>query len=73
MGTGNYAIYLVSRGFDVTGIDIYPTIIKIAKEKAKKKGIRFKFFLADVLGDLCEVKETFDKRLCIKFDSCSLE
>jgi SAM-dependent methyltransferase len=59
-GTGNYAIYLASRGFDVTGIDISPTAIKIAKEKAKKKGIRCNFLVADVLGDLCEVKETFD-------------
>jgi len=29
-GTGNYAIYLASRGFDVIGIDISPTAIKIA-------------------------------------------
>ena len=30
-GTGNYAIYLASVGFDVTGIDISPTAIRIAK------------------------------------------
>jgi SAM-dependent methyltransferase len=59
-GTGNYAIYLASRGFDVTGIDISPTAIKIAKEKAKKKGIKCNFLVADVLGDLCKVKEKFD-------------
>lgn len=59
-GTGNYAIYLASRGFDVTGIDISPAAIKIAKENAKKKGIACNFLVADVLGDLCEVKEKFD-------------
>jgi len=59
-GTGNYAIYLASRGFNVTGIDISPTAIKIAKENAKKKGIICNFLVADVLGDLCEVEETFD-------------
>ncbi len=59
-GTGNYAIYLASRGFNITGIDISPTAIKIAKENAKKKGIACKFLVADVLGDLNEVKETFD-------------
>ena len=59
-GTGNYALYLASRGFDVTGIDISPTAINIAKEKAKKKGVRCNFLVANVLGDLFEVKETFD-------------
>jgi len=59
-GTGNYAIYLASIGFDVTGIDISPTAIKIAKENAKKKGVKCNFLVTDVLGNLDEVKETFD-------------
>ena len=59
-GAGNYAIYLASRGFNVTGIDISPTAIKMAKENAKKKGITCNFLVADVLGDLCEVEEPFD-------------
>jgi len=59
-GTGNYAIYLASVGFEVTGIDISPTAIKIAKENAKKKGVKCNFLVADVLGNLDEVKETFD-------------
>ena len=57
-GVGNYAIYLASLGFDVTGIDISPTAIKIAEENAKKKGIRCNFLAADVLGDMEEVEET---------------
>ncbi|MCX9073107.1 MAG: class I SAM-dependent methyltransferase [Candidatus Methanoperedens sp.] len=59
-GTGNYAIYLASKGFDVTGIDISPAAINIAKENAKKKGVKERFLVADVLGDLDEVRETFD-------------
>ena len=59
-GAGNYAIYLVSKGFDVTGIDISPAAIEIARENAKKKGVKPNFLVADVLGDLDEVKETFD-------------
>lgn len=59
-GAGNYAIYLASRGFDVTGIDISPAAIKIARENAKKKGVKANFLAADVLGDLDEVRETFD-------------
>jgi len=59
-GTGNYAIYLASVGFDVTGIDNSPTAIKIAKENAKKKGIKCNFLVANVLGNLNEVKGKFD-------------
>jgi len=59
-GIGNYAVYLASRGFGVTGIDVSTTAIKIAKDNATKKGIKCDFLVADVLGGLCEVKETFD-------------
>jgi len=59
-GTGNYAIHLASTGFDVTGIDISPTAIKIAKENAKKKRVKCNFLATDVLGNLDEIKETFD-------------
>ena len=59
-GAGNYAIYLAGRGFEVTGIDNSPTAITIAQENANKKGVTVTFIVADVLGDLDEVKETFD-------------
>ena len=59
-GTGNYAIYLAGRGFQVTGIDISPTAIGIARENAKSKGARCDFIVADVMGDLEETGGTFD-------------
>jgi len=59
-GAGNYAVYLAGRGFEVTGIDNSPTAIRIAQENANKKGVKGTFLVADVLGDLDEVKETFD-------------
>jgi len=59
-GAGNYTIYLTSKGFNVTGIDISSTAIKIAKENAEKKKVKCNFLVADVLGDIDEVKETFD-------------
>jgi SAM-dependent methyltransferase len=59
-GAGNYAIWLAGKGFDVTGIDLAPTAIRIAREKAAKKGARCDFIVADVLGDLRDVKGTFD-------------
>lgn len=59
-GAGNYAIYLAEQGFEVTGADISPTVIKTATENAKKRGVKCKFIVADLLNDLQEVKETFD-------------
>lgn len=59
-GAGNYALYFASIGFDVTGVDISPSAVLIAKENAKKKGMNICFLEADVLGNLNEVKETFD-------------
>ena len=59
-GAGNYALYLASKGFDVTGVDISPTVIHIAKDAAQKKGVACTFLVADVLGDLHEIEETFD-------------
>jgi cyclopropane fatty-acyl-phospholipid synthase-like methyltransferase len=59
-GAGNYAIYLAGLGFDVTGVDSSPAAIKIAGEHAKKRGIRCRFVVADLLGDLHEVTGPFD-------------
>jgi len=59
-GAGNYALYFASVGFDVTGLDISRSAIKIARANAKKKAVKCCFHAADVLGDLKEEKESFD-------------
>jgi SAM-dependent methyltransferase len=59
-GTGNYAIYLAGQGFEVTGVDSSPTAIQIARKNAEKRGARCRFIVADLLGDLHEVRERFD-------------
>ena len=59
-GAGNYAIYLASVGFDVTGVDISPSAIALAEANAKEKGVACRFVAADVLGGLEEITETFD-------------
>ena len=59
-GAGNYAIYLAGRGFEIAGVDFSPTAIRIAKEKAKKKGVKCNFFIADVLDELDEINQTWD-------------
>jgi SAM-dependent methyltransferase len=48
-GTGSDAIYLASRGFDVTAIDIAPTALTIAERKAEQAGVQVNWLLADVL------------------------
>lgn len=59
-GIGNYALYLASRGFDVTGIDISPTAISMAKENAQKRGLTCNFITADLLDNPNNLKEQFD-------------
>ncbi|MGB8219865.1 MAG: class I SAM-dependent methyltransferase [Methanoregula sp.] len=59
-GAGNYAIYLTGLGFEVIGVDSSPTAIKMAEEQAKIRGVRCRFVVADLLGDLHEVTDTFD-------------
>ena len=59
-GAGNYAIWLAGRGFDATGIDISPTAIKIARENAKRKKVRCKFIVADVIEGAGDIEGPFD-------------
>jgi len=49
-GSGSNAVYLAQRGFDVTAIDVAPTALGIAAEKAEKAGVRVRWVLADVLA-----------------------
>jgi SAM-dependent methyltransferase len=59
-GTGNYVMYLTQQGFEVMGVDISNTAIEIAKKSASEKGVKCKFIAADVLGDMPEIRETYD-------------
>jgi SAM-dependent methyltransferase len=49
-GTGSDAIYLASKGFDVTAVDIAPTALRLAMQKAAKAGVSVRWILADVLA-----------------------
>lgn len=59
-GTGYYALYLASLGFDITGIDISKTAIQMARRKALEKGLAAYFITGDFLSDLPELKAPFD-------------
>jgi SAM-dependent methyltransferase len=62
-GTGASDIYLASKGFDVTAIDVAPTALGIAQQKAEKAGVRVRWVLADVLHlpDLGQFDFFFDR------------
>jgi SAM-dependent methyltransferase len=62
-GTGTNPVYLAGRGFDVTAIDIAPTALVRAEEKARKAGVKVRWVLADVLAvpDLGAFDFIFDR------------
>ncbi|NUQ62867.1 MAG: class I SAM-dependent methyltransferase [Pirellulales bacterium] len=49
-GTGTNAVYLAQQGFQVTAIDIAPTALKLAKEKADQANVKVRWVQADVLN-----------------------
>jgi 2-polyprenyl-3-methyl-5-hydroxy-6-metoxy-1,4-benzoquinol methylase len=59
-GAGNLAVYLAGLGFTVTGIDISPTAVNLARKNAEMKGVACDFIVADVLGDMPDVQGGFD-------------
>jgi SAM-dependent methyltransferase len=49
-GLGTNAVWLARQGFDVTAIDIAPTALARAEEKAREAGVPVRWLLADVLA-----------------------
>ena len=47
-GTGSQVFWLTNRGYQVTGSDISPGMLKIAESKAKKEKISIRFLQGDV-------------------------
>ncbi len=58
-GTGENALMLASRGFDVTGFDAAPTAIQLAERKAGERRIQVRFVVWNAL-DLNSFGERFD-------------
>jgi len=58
-GEGFYAIYLASKGFEVTGMDISENAIELSKENAEEQGVKIKFIAMDV-ADLDKINDKFD-------------
>ncbi|MHC4463098.1 MAG: ankyrin repeat domain-containing protein [Planctomycetota bacterium] len=49
-GTGDNAIYLAGKGFEVTAVDIAPTALTIAAKRAGEAGVKVDWVLADVVA-----------------------
>ncbi|MGH2884602.1 MAG: class I SAM-dependent methyltransferase, partial [Solirubrobacteraceae bacterium] len=48
-GTGENALYVASLGLSVVGVDVAPTAVSMAREKAATRGIDADFLVADAL------------------------
>lgn len=59
-GVGAKSIYLAKKGFEVVGVDISKTAIKIAKQNAKKAKVKVKFIVADATNLSFLKNEKFD-------------
>lgn len=74
-GSGTDAIYLASKGFEVTAIDIAPTALSLAREKADRAGVKVRWLLASVLSlpQLEPVDFIFDRGCYheVRFDSAA--
>ena len=48
-GTGNYAIWLATKGFQVTGIDFSEKAVELASKRAKREDVNCKFLVGDLI------------------------
>ena len=59
-GAGNYAVWLATRGFHVTGLDLSPAAVESARKLAAKAGVSCEFVVGDLLGDVAALEASFD-------------
>jgi SAM-dependent methyltransferase len=57
-GTGEQALMLAARGYEVLGVDLAPTAVNGARQKAAARGLRVEFHVADALH-LDALRRTF--------------
>lgn len=60
-GVGRHALDLARRGYRVTGLDISPTLLRIAQDRAQKAGIEVEWVAADMRA--IPYRDTFDAAL----------
>jgi SAM-dependent methyltransferase len=62
-GTGNHDLPLARRGHDVTGIDLSPAQLAVARRKAKRAGLPIRFVRADMRS--FNLRKRFDAAICM--------
>jgi cyclopropane fatty-acyl-phospholipid synthase-like methyltransferase len=62
-GTGSHTIPFAKLGHNIAGIDISPSMIEKAKEKAEKKGVNAKFYVQDMRN--LDLETRFDCAFCM--------
>lgn len=58
-GTASNCVFLASRGFDVTGVDLASSAVDLGRKRAAEAGVKVDF-LVDDLTELRHVRGTFD-------------
>lgn len=68
MGTGRNSIYLAQQGFSVTGVDVSPATIALAKERAREAGVTIVTVTADLeTSGYRTVPGTWDNIICFNY------
>jgi ubiquinone/menaquinone biosynthesis C-methylase UbiE len=65
-GSGRHLVYLAKHGFDVCGIDIAESGIKIAKKWLRKEGLKADLKVGDIYKRLPYEDDFFDAIICIR-------
>ncbi len=72
MGSGQNAVYLASKGFEVEGVDISPLAIADALALANKSGVRIEAKVADLEANNLIKKAHYDVIICFHYLQRSL-
>jgi SAM-dependent methyltransferase len=59
-GAGNYSIWLASKGFRVTGVDLSVEAIGIATRAAERRGASCRFVAGNVIDGIAGLDDAFD-------------
>ncbi len=59
-GGGNYAVWLAGKGFQVTGIDLAPSAVELARQLAKDKEVSAQFKALDLTRPDAELPDPFE-------------
>lgn len=59
-GAGNYIIYLATKGFDSTGLDISKHAIRIAQDATLSKGVKCNFIVGNLISFDFKISGLFD-------------